>query len=72
MKQKIFTFILLQITMLFCATNVCAQAKEPYAVLNEDKTVLTFYYDELKSERNGMDVGPFSNETLMTDKSSPK
>lgn len=47
--------------MLFCAANVCAQDKEPYAALNEDETVLTFYYDELKSERNGMDVGPFTN-----------
>ena len=33
---------------------------EPYAVLNEDNTVLTFYYDDQKAARNGMDVGPFS------------
>ena len=32
---------------------------EPYAVLSENNTVLTFYYDEHKEERNGMDVGPF-------------
>ena len=32
---------------------------EPYAVLSENNTVLTFYYDDKKAERNGMDVGPF-------------
>ena len=32
---------------------------EPYAVLSENNTVLTFYYDTEKEERNGMDVGPF-------------
>ena len=34
---------------------------EPYAVLSENNTVLTFYYDEKKEERNGMSVGPFSS-----------
>ena len=32
---------------------------EPYAVLNDNNTLLTFYYDEKKGERNGMGVGPF-------------
>lgn len=32
---------------------------EPYAVLSNNNTVLTFYYDEHKEERNGMSVGPF-------------
>ena len=31
----------------------------PYAVLSENNTILTFYYDDLKVERNGMSVGPF-------------
>jgi surface protein len=35
------------------------EAIEPYAVLSEENTKLTFYYDEKKAERNGMDVGPF-------------
>lgn len=35
-------------------------AQEPYAVLSEDSTVLTFYYDDQKAARNGMSVGPFS------------
>ena len=33
---------------------------EPYAVLSEDNTVLTFYYDDQKEIRHGMSVGPFS------------
>ena len=33
---------------------------EPYAVLSQNNTVLTFYYDEKKAERNGMSVGPFT------------
>ena len=33
---------------------------EPYAVLSDNNTVLTFYYDEHKAERNGMSVGPFT------------
>lgn len=37
-------------------------AQEPYAVLSEGNTVLTFYYDNNKSSRGGMDVGPFSME----------
>ena len=35
------------------------EENEPYAVLSEDNTVLTFYYDDQKAARNGMDVGPF-------------
>ena len=65
MKQtNLLSFFFLQIAFFLCVTNVRAQVKEPYAAFNEDKTVLTFYYDELKSERNGMDVGPFSEKKL--------
>lgn len=32
---------------------------EPYAVLSDNNTKLTFYYDDQKSARGGMDVGPF-------------
>ena len=45
-------------TILFVSSRTSAQ--EPYAVLSDDNTVLTFYYDGQKTERNGMDVGPFS------------
>jgi surface protein len=34
---------------------------EPYAVLSEDNTILTFYYDNEKEARGGMDVGPFED-----------
>jgi surface protein len=34
----------------------------PYAVLSENNTVLTFYYDDLKVARNGMSVGPFTDD----------
>ena len=34
---------------------------EPYAVLSDNNTVLTFYYDDQKAARNGMSVGPFAN-----------
>ena len=49
--------------LLFVSTR--ASAQEPYAVLSDNNTVLTFYYDGQKSERKGMDVGPFeySSET---------
>lgn len=33
---------------------------EPYAVLSDNNTVLTFYYDDQKSARGGMSVGPFT------------
>ena len=65
MKQtNLFSSFLLLISMFFCTINVYAQDKEPYAVLNEDGTVLTFYYDEMKSVRDGMGVGPFSEDVL--------
>jgi hypothetical protein len=37
-------------------------AQEPYAVLSEDSTVLTFYYDDQKAARNGL-VYSASNQT---------
>ena len=39
------------------------QEPEPYAVLSQNNTVLTFYYDEKKEERNGMGIGPFNYYT---------
>ena len=33
---------------------------EPYAVLSDDNTVLTFYYDGKKESRGGLSVGPFT------------
>lgn len=54
MKQLIlFLSILLFIPL-------SATAQEPYAVLSEDHTTLTFYYDGQKETRGGMGVGPFT------------
>jgi surface protein len=39
---------------------------EPYAVLSENNTKLTFYYDDQKESRNGMNVGPFNGSTIAT------
>ena len=38
-----------------------AQAQEAYAALSNNNTTLTFYYDNHKSSRNGMSIGPFAN-----------
>ena len=43
--------------------EVTPAEKQPYAVLSDDKTILTFYYDEKKAEREGMDIGPFNWES---------
>ena len=43
--------------MLVCALlpiTLWAQENEPYAVLSDNNTVLTFYYDDQKVARNGM------------------
>ena len=41
----------------FTDKNAPAEADaEPYAALSENNTVLTFYFDDQKSERNGMDI----------------
>lgn len=40
--------------------SIAVKGDEPYAALSDDNTVLTFYYDKKKEERNGMSIGPFS------------
>ena len=60
MKQnRLFKALFVLITMLLGSTRMLAQ--EPYAVLSDNNTVLTFYYDDQKAARNGMDVGPFES-----------
>ncbi|MBQ2673763.1 MAG: BspA family leucine-rich repeat surface protein [Prevotella sp.] len=36
---------------------------EPYAVLSDNNTLLTFYYDNQKTARGGMSVGPFEKSS---------
>ena len=54
--------------------ELCAQIEaqmaaedEPYAVLSDNNTVLTFYYDKQKSARGGMSVGPFTEHSSWYD-----
>lgn len=49
----------LWLAAVFVCTGLTAQGQEPYAVLSEDKTTLTFYYDDQMEAREGMSVGPF-------------
>ena len=61
--KKFYLLFLSMLLSLVARADVCAlqnEEKEPYAVLSEDNTVLTFYYDDQKAARNGMGVGPFS------------
>lgn len=59
MKKYFFYAIVACITFVMPMT---VKAAEAYAVLSDDNTTLTFYYDNEKSSRNGMDIGPFSSE----------
>lgn len=56
LKNRLQAILLIVLTLLMPA-NLLAQ--EPYAVLSNENTVLTFYYDDQKDARGGMDVGPF-------------
>ena len=45
----------------FRVNEAPSASPEPYAVLSENDTVLTFYYDTEKDARGGMGVGPFED-----------
>ena len=45
---------------IFAVTTSVPGESEPYAVLSDDNTVLTFYFDDQKETRGGMSVGPFT------------
>ena len=56
MKKFLFTMI--------CALfPIFASAQEPYAVLSNDNTTLTFFYDNDKESKGGMgmDIVPFTS-----------
>ena len=48
------------VSALLLSLGMKLHAQEAYAALNEDNTVLTFYYDDQKIDRSGFDIGPFS------------
>ena len=47
--------------------KLIVEGPEPYAALSNDNTVLTFYYDKKKAERDGMNIGPFDQEMTIWD-----
>ncbi len=47
----------------FRVNEAPSASPEPYAVLSENDTKLTFFYDTEKDARGGMDVGPFSSSS---------
>lgn len=58
MKQtNFFKSLFMLAVLLLIGTKTSAQ--EPYAVLSDDNTTLTFYYDDQKTSRSGMGIGPF-------------
>ena len=68
MKKRLLSLMLMVITVTLPTTLLAQatagdEAAEPYAVLSDNNTVLTFYYDDQKTTRNGMSVGPFAAET---------
>ena len=61
--KKFYLLFLLMLLPLVASADVSAlqnEENEPYAVLSDNNTVLTFYYDDQKAARNGMGVGPFT------------
>ena len=55
-KQLLLLFVLVALPITLWAENVEA---EPYAVLSSDKLTVTFYYDENKLSREGIDIDYF-------------
>ena len=55
-----FTNEIMQLAHQMDEMMIVVVEPEPYAVLSENNTVLTFYYDDQKSARGGMSVGPFT------------
>jgi len=64
MKKSLLTILCVLLSTMSWAQGTTAgdstAVAEPYAVLSENNTVLTFYYDENKTSRNGMSVEPVS------------
>ena len=52
------------VTMTDIIRQLVNAENEPYAVLSNENTVLTFFYDKKKTERNGMDVGSYTSAGL--------
>jgi len=64
MKKSLLTILCVLLSTMSWAQGTTAgdESAEAYAVLDAASgTSLTFYYDEQKTARGGMDIGPFNN-----------
>ena len=53
MNKRLLSLLILVLAILM---PMKMWVQEPYAVLSDNNTVLTFYYDNKKEIRNGMDI----------------
>ncbi len=61
MKTRLLSLLLVILASVMPMKLWAAESNaEPYAVLSDNDTKLTFFYDELKDARGGMGVGPFT------------
>ena len=61
MKKQLLLFVTMLMAVIMPMKLWAADGNaEPYAVLSDNNTKLTFYYDDQKDVRGGMSVGPFS------------
>ena len=56
--MKKIAYYIIAIWAILMPSTIMAQS-EPYAVLSDNNTKLTFYYDDQKAARNGLDIYPF-------------
>ena len=63
-KKSLFTKILSIMVLLAAFSPVSSWAQEPYAVLSDNNTVLTFYYDNNKDSRGGVGIRTYTIEDL--------
>ena len=67
MKTRLLSLLLVMLASVMPMKLWAADGDaEPYAVLSDNNTKLTFYYDDQKEARGGMSVGPFADETDRT------
>ena len=71
MNKRLLSVIVMMLAILMpsqlLAESVAGDetGAEPYAVLSDSNTVLTFYYDDQKTARGGMDIGPFYGGNIL-------
>ena len=62
MKKQLLLFVTLLMAVIMPMKLWAADGNpEPYAVLSDNNTKLTFFYDDQKDARGGMGVGPFED-----------